>query len=309
MMKEGVKLYKNNITGDFGMKYLPDGLRREYDFLIRNNPDIEELKHPLINFSDVLRAYFILIHYFTDTTSDDEAENMLVGIRSTDLLYSALTRQIVSICRIPKYTNPLDICATLFFGLVKNHSLNDGNKRTALLILLYQLYLYGYNPIAPKKEFEKLVLSVAEDSLNTVYQSYYRKFKKDNDWKIRVISFALKKKMVSKKDNSYHMAPTMKEFCAALDHYGITYTVENSKVRFSYISSGKWFVFKDNERNYSIPFNGWTRTVGAKTARDVLDNLGLYEQFPTYQDLMNGVEPLYTLVDDFKEPLRRLKDK
>jgi len=175
MMKEGIKLYKNNITGDFGMKYLPDDLKREYDFLIRNNPDIEELKHPLINVSDVLRAYFILIHYFTDPESSNEPEKMLVGIRDMNLLISALCRQVVSLKGKMKYTKPLDICATLFFGLAKNHSLSDGNKRTSLLVLLYQLYLYGYFPTAPKKDFEGLVLSVAEDSLDTKYSIYYIK--------------------------------------------------------------------------------------------------------------------------------------
>lgn len=207
-----------------------------------------------------------------------------------------------------KYTNPLDICSTLFFGLVKNHSLNDGNKRTALLILLYQLYLYGYNPTAPQKMFEKLVLSVAEDNLHIVYRSYYRKFKKEDDWKIRVISFALKK-MVTKKDNSYHVSLTMKGFCTALEKLGVKYTMENGKVRFSYKMPGKWNIIKVGEKKYTIPFNGWTRTVGARTARDVLDNLGLYEQFPTYKDMINGSDPLYSLVDNFKEPLRRLKDK
>lgn len=290
------------------MKYLPDDLKREYDYFIRNHPDIPEINHPLINLSDVFRAYFILIHYFTDNSSSDALEKILPGIRSVDLLASALGRQTVSFGGHQKYRDPIDICATLFFGLVKNHSLNDGNKRTALLILLYQLQLFGFLPTAPKKDFEKLVLSVAASNLKETYRGYYRKFKKQNDWEIQVISFALKK-MINKKNNSYHISPTMKDFCAALENQGVTYTQENGKIRFSYTIPGKWLFMRETERNYSVSFGGWTRIVGAKTARETLQALGLYEQFPSYQSLFDDSDPLYELVDNFSEPLRRLKDK
>lgn len=293
---------------DTAMKYLPNDLKREYEFQIRNNPDLEGLEHPLINLSDTFRAYFILVHYFTDSSSEEETERMLVGIRSVDLLASALSRQIVSFEGRLKYRDPLDICATLFFGMVKNHSFSDGNKRTSLLILLYQLHLFGYVPTAPKKEFEKLVISVAKDSLSTDYRSYYRKFKKADDQQIKAIAFILRR-MVSKKDNSYHISPTTKEFCVALEKLGVTCFQENGKLKFSYLPAGKWRFLQPQEKNYYIPFGGWTRTIGAKTARDTLQALELYDQFPSYKDLLEGADPLYELTDNFKEPLRRLKDK
>ena len=195
-----------------------------------------------------------------------------------------------------------------FFGLVKNHSFSDGNKRTALLILLYQLQLYGYIPTAPKKEFEKLVLSVAEGSIERDYRSYYRKFKKLDDSVIKTISFALKR-MTNKKDNSYHVAPTMKEFCAALQNQNVVCSQENGKVKFTYKRKGTWRQLIPREKNYSIPFGGWTRTVGPRTAREVLQALDLYDQFASYKSLLEGDDPLYELTDNFKEPLRRLKDK
>lgn len=294
--------------GDTELKYLPNDLKREYDFTVRNNPDLPGLTHPLINLSDVFRAYFILIHYFTDASSSDKSESIMPGIRSVDLLASALSRQITSFGSHRKYTHPIDICATLFFGLVKNHSLNDGNKRTSLLILLYQLQLFGYLPIASKKEFEKLVLSVAANDLHEKYRSVYRKFKKCDDWQVQVISYILKR-MVAKKDNSYHISPTMKEFCVALEKYGVTYELENGKIRFSFVHPGKWIFVPETQKKYTIPFGGWTRTVGAKTARDTLRALDIYDQIPSYQCLFEEVDPLYELVDNYREPLRRLKDK
>ncbi len=289
------------------MKYLPLELKQEYIRLTELYPDRPELAHPFINLSDAFRAYFILADYFTDQSCGEERERMLIGVRSVDLLDSALGRQIVSFCGITKYTRPLDVCATLFYGMVKNHSFSDGNKRTALLLLLYQLYLYGYMPSSPKKDFENLVVSIADNSISEKYH-VYKKFKKKDDPIIQTISFLLRK-MVKKKDNTYHVSPTMREFCEALRSYNVNYKIENGKVHFSYNGSGIWEKLIQKQSNYSINFGGWTRTVGAKTAREVLCSLHLYDQFSTYQDLLNGSEPFYTLIDDFKEPLKRLKDK
>lgn len=95
---------------------------------------------------------------------------MLIGVRDTNLLGSAIGRQNIRFGGKTKYTDKIDICATLFFGLVKNHSFSDGNKRTALLILLYQLGLFGYMPNVSQKKFEKLVVSVAANKIPTDYK-------------------------------------------------------------------------------------------------------------------------------------------
>ncbi|MGN0995499.1 MAG: hypothetical protein ACI4PG_01175, partial [Candidatus Ventricola sp.] len=67
-------------------------VEKEYQRLLAQHPDIPEINHPYINISDTLKAYFALVDYFTDPSSN-VTETMLVGIRSIDLLYSALTRQ------------------------------------------------------------------------------------------------------------------------------------------------------------------------------------------------------------------------
>jgi death-on-curing protein len=290
------------------MQHLPIELKREYEYLTRNHPDIEGLKHPFLNLSDAFSAYFILIHYFTDASTDEEQETMMVGIRSIDLLASALGRQNITFCGKRKYTTPLDICATLFFGMVKNHSFNDGNKRTALLLLLYQLQLFGYYPKATKRQFESLVLHVAEGSIEKQYPKIYRKHKKTDDPIVKTISDLLKS-MTTKKNNTYHVAPTMKTFCTALESRGVTYKLDNGKIKFTYQVPGKWRFYSPKSYTFSISFHGWTRTVGAKTARDTLNALHIYDQYATYKDIFNGSESLYDLVDNFKEPLRRLKDK
>lgn len=289
------------------LKYLPGDLKAEYFRLVRKCSTIEALHHPLITVEDVLRAYFILADYFTDDSSGAQKESMLVGLRSEELLASALSRQIVSFDGKTKYSNPIDICSTLFFGLVKNHAFLDGNKRVSLLILLYQLFLFGYIPNVPEKEFEKLVVSVAA---NKIDRGVLKKFMTDKliaDKEVHAISYLLRR-MVKKKDSSYHIAATAKAFCDALAKANVSAELDNGKLKFRRQIKKSW-PFKDEIVSYSIVFGGWSRVIGAKTAREILQNLKLYDQYPSYQDFLNGSEPLYQMIQQFEGPLRRLKDE
>lgn len=292
---------------ELGMKYLAPELLAEYERISKDCEDIPGLAPPYVNVSDTLKAYFILADYFTDTSSGSEVECMLVNVRSIDLLASALSRQVVSYGGKQKYSEPLEICSTLFFGMVKNHAFSDGNKRTALLILLYQLGQYNYMPAAPVTDFERLVLAVASSTLSTKYPYDYKKAKKKDDPNVATITLVLRK-LTKKKDNTYHLAPTFKEFCAALNNQNVACNVKNDKMHFSRKIKKTWFG-KMQEVNYSVPFAGWTRTVGAKTARDILKHLELYDPFASYQELIDGKEPMYALIEKFEGPLRRLKDE
>ena len=288
------------------MNNLPKDLKNEYEYYSKNNADIKGIAHPLINISDTLRAYFILAHYFTDASSDCQ-EKMLIGVRDINLLGSAISRQNISFDGKTKYTDKIDICATLFFGLVKNHSFADGNKRTALLILLYQLGLFGYIPTAPQKDFEKLVVSVAANKIHIDYKNEYKKCKRADDPIVKTISRLLRK-MVKRKDHTYHISPTMKEVCDSLEKYGVTYKMIGTKLHFERKVKRYWF-WREKTYQYTASFSGWTRSVGADTSRKILKNLNLYDEFANYQDFFEGKDAMYQLVDEFSGPLRRLRDK
>lgn len=303
------------------MKYLREDLRIEYERYAKEYTDIPELSSPFINISDVLRAYFILADYFTDTSANVAVEQMLIGVRSMDLLISALGRQSASFGGVTKYNEPLEICATLFFGLVKNHAFSDGNKRTALLTLLYQLDCYGYYPKAAAKEFEKLVVAIAANELEKNYHKQWKavepRYKTDannnTDQCVRVI-YRLLKKMTQKKDNSYHIDMTARDLIDAINSIPLcSAEVDGTKIKLSRRINRKAFGFlpwtNKTELNYSIPFGGYTRTIGAGTARDVLNNLDLYDQYPDYASFASGSDPRYMLIQQFEGPLRRLKDK
>ena len=161
------------------MRFRDACIQAEYDRLIKEIDEIAALACPLVGMHDALYAYFALADYFTDP-ANGEVEDMLVGLRSADLLGSALGRQAVSFCGEVKYRDPLDIAATLFFGMVKNHPFSDGNKRTALLLLLWGLYRFGYRPIGSGEAFEALVLAVAAGTLATAYPCAWQASPKDD---------------------------------------------------------------------------------------------------------------------------------
>ena len=299
--------YEDKVSGENReMHFYNKDLEKEYIRLSSLYPDIPNLNSPLMNMSDALKAYFALADYFTDESSEN-VESMLVGLRSDDLLYSALGRQNVSFGGRVKYTAPIDICSTLFFGMVKNHSFSDGNKRTALLLLLYQLDQYGFYPNCTVKEFEKMVVAVAANTLPTKFDNIWKKYKKFEDPEVKTIAHMLRR-MTKKKDHSYHLDISFSDMAKALEKFGVTPEVYGGKIHFQR-TVYKGFFKKEKLLKFSIVFGGWTRCLGAQRARDILTNLELYDQFPDYQTFIDGQEPYYTLIQNFEGPLRRLKDE
>ena len=308
-------MYDNNVKycqsycvmEDVVMKYLTDDLKQEYFRITKRLPDIEGFDAPYINVSDVLRAYFVLVDYFTDKSSGKDIEGVYVGIKDENLLASAVGRQRVEFGGHIKYTSPFEICSALFISLTKNHPFVDCNKRTALLVLLYELDRFGYMPISKKSEFENMVVSLAANNLKLTYRRIANKYKHDEDWQLKIIAYNLKK-MTAKKNSSYHVSITMRDFCHRLEELGVIYEQQNTKIKFTRIIPAKW-IWGKKELNYTAPFHGWTRTVGPGTARDILDGIGMYNEFPNYESLFSDVDPLYKLIEEFEIPLRRLKDK
>lgn len=293
-----LKIRENNV------EYLPKELKGEFEYAMKQCSDLD-IDQNFINISDVLKAHFILADYFTDASSGLETERMLVGVRSYDLLGSAIGRQTVEYCGKKKYTEQIEICSTLFYGLVKDHSFHDGNKRTALLILLYQLQLYGYYPKPNFKEFERLVLAIADNSLSKRYDHIWKKFSKGEDCEIKTTAYIVKR-LVVKKNNSYHLSITTKDFCSILKKNGVSYVLDGQKIRLHrevrrFMGTEKY--------TYFINFYGWTRPVKVKMARDTLAALHLDGEYPSFESLSNGYGNIYKTICDFEMPLRRLKDK
>lgn len=102
------------------------------------------------------------------------------GIKDKNMLESAVSRQLVGSGTYYKYSDIYLNCATLVFGLVKNHSFHNGNKRIGFLALIKHLYLNGnvLRPNLQHKEIFELLRLLASSSLIVHAEQYFKSFYK-----------------------------------------------------------------------------------------------------------------------------------
>ncbi len=163
------------------MRNLIPTLAKEYQRWRKEVGD-EEPYHGerIIGIHDVLKAHFLIADYFYKQGEGIGG----VGPKSLDLLHSAVGRQLVQYDGRIKWTDPFDICATLFFGLIKNHPFHDGNKRTAFLVALYHLKeKIGHVAKVGQKDFERFTVDVTSDKLSNYRQ--YDKVRRKEDPAVR----------------------------------------------------------------------------------------------------------------------------
>lgn len=95
----------------------------------------EKMELQTIEAEDVLAIHEILVSDFA--ASNDPISP--AGVRSVDLLQSAVSRQHTSFGGKLKYPAPIPNAATLLYGLCNDHPFHNGNKRTALVSMLVHL--------------------------------------------------------------------------------------------------------------------------------------------------------------------------
>ena len=87
------------------------------------------------------------------------------GIRDHGLLESALETPFQSFGGVELYPTIQAKAARLGFGLIKNHSMIDGNKRLGAHGMLVFLTLNGIELSYTQKELYEVILSIASNNL------------------------------------------------------------------------------------------------------------------------------------------------
>jgi death-on-curing family protein len=87
------------------------------------------------------------------------------GVRSADLLESAVHRQHTSLGDQLKYPTVVMAAAALLHSLVLNHAFHNGNKRTALVSMLVLLDENGLMLTCDEKQLFRIVLRLAQHEL------------------------------------------------------------------------------------------------------------------------------------------------
>lgn len=88
------------------------------------------------------------------------------GIRDEGMLDSALSNPFQSFGGEELYPSIQAKAARLCFGLVKNHSMIDGNKRLGAHVMLVFLALNGYELTYSQKELSDIILALASGEIS-----------------------------------------------------------------------------------------------------------------------------------------------
>jgi len=259
---------------------------------------------------DVLRAHFLVANHFYL-----EGRGLGgIGPRDIGLLYSAVNRQCVAFGDKVKWTDRFDICATLFYGLIKNHAFYDANKRTAFLSVLYQLHRNGRCPSVSEKQFEDFTVEIAEDNLTRYARFREIVHKGDPDAAVKFISHFLRKN--TRQIDKAHYSITYRELQAILNRYGFSLEnphgnyidvvrVERQRRLFGLLPEREARI-----RVGQIGFPRWTAQVGKGALKSVREVAKLTAKDGVDSgSFFKGLDPMQTLITTYHEPLMRLSER
>lgn len=141
-----------------------------------------------IGLHEVLQAHFLLVDFFFDVGEGIGG----IGPKNLNLLHSALARQFAEFGGKSKWNDRIQICASLMYGLIKNHPFHDTNKRTAFLTSILHLQKIGRTPIISHQEFEDFTVDISDDKLSS-YPGYDAFEGSRSDGDVAFIAHFLKK--------------------------------------------------------------------------------------------------------------------
>ena len=255
---------------------------------------------------DVLRAHFLIADYFYG----EEYGIAGVGPRDANLLHSAIYRQFVSFGGKDKWNTPYERCATLVFGLIKDHPFHDANKRTGLLVLLFFLNKHGKIPTVNQKVLENFVVDIAKNQLHK-HRRYKDFQRKSVDPEVLFIADYLRRK--SRKRDSKYYEVTYRELDKLLNSFDCC--LSNPHNNFidvcKIVNKKKILGLGKTEKKMikvaQIGFPSWKKSVGKGAIRTVRNATDLTPQKGVDSArFFHGVDPLNTLIDDYQRILERL---
>jgi len=233
-----------------------------------------------------------------------------IGPREPNLLHSAVYRQFTGFDGKDKWETSYERCATLVFGLVKDHPFHDANKRTALLVLLYFFNRTKRAPIVGQKELEDFIVDIAEDKLKQ-----YRRLKalelRTDDPEVYFIADYLRRN--SRPLDKHFYTITYKELDACLRRFDFCLhnphknfidvcKIEHSRGIFGFGKPKTKF-----DKVAQIGFPGLKRQVGKGAISTVRKEAKLTpENGVDSESFYRGTDPLYALIAEYSGPLERL---
>lgn len=290
------------------MKHIHPKLYADYQKWL---PSLGEPSYPgafeCLSTDEVLRAHYLLCDYFV---SEGEAI-AAAGPRDKTLFLSAIDRQVVGFGDSKKWTDPIHIAASLFYGLVKNHPFHDGNKRTGLLCTLHQLIKNKRIPVAKQRDFERLAVDTASGAIKN--DKRFRGYVKAGDPEVRIIAHYLRK--YTRLEDKRLYVITFNQLKTILAKHGFMLEGPDNNhvdiVKYEVKTSFLGLMHRKDRRLVAqVGCPRMTAEVNQKALKTVLRQTGLTpENGYDSQVVFKEADPLTALIEVYREPLRRLRDK
>lgn len=264
----------------------------------------------ILTIDEVLRIYEILVEDFAD--SDDPISPS--GVRSLDLLESAIARQQTAIGSISKYSTPVENASTLLYGICNNHPFHNGNKRTALVSMLVHL---DKNKLTlrhtSQKDLYNFMIDVANHTLGEG-----RNDRRKNTGKIKSSDEEMRKiiKWISKRTDKVTRGEkqiTYKQLEKILKKHGYDFeNPRNNSIDIVRISEKRVGVLRKRLQKVSIkigniPFPGENRDVALRHIKFVRKICNLREEDGVDSvSFYNYIEVISSFVNRYRKLLNNL---
>lgn len=267
------------------------------------------ISHKTIGIIDVLRAHYLIVDFFAVEHNEGVGG---VGPKNLNLLHSTLSRQFSGYDGKVKWKTEMEVCASLFWGLIKNHAFHDVNKRTAVLSLFYHLVKIKRYPNEPHKVYEQLAICVAANTLDE-YPTY-RKYNGKLDSEVLFIADFLLHHTRKMEKTEYKISYRQLDQILRKYKFGLVNPDRNQidLVKFSDETVGllnRKTIIRE-KRITSIGFPGWTRQVNVDAAKQVRRLTGLtHDNGYDSETFYHEADSLPVLINEFQGLLKKLADK
>lgn len=263
-----------------------------------------------LSVEEILRIHEILVENFLDTNDPISP----AGVRSNQLLESAVSRQWTGLGEVLKYPAPIQNASTLLYGICGDHPFHNGNKRTALVAMLAHLdknKLRLYH--TTQKELYDFMLKIASHMLGEHRDKRRRKSprRRSSDEEVMAIISWLSKRVEKvtrgEKEISYRDLKTI------LQRFG--YFFNNPKnnsidiVKLEMRTKGliRKKEIETHKRIGNIPYPGEHRSVSVKDIKNVRRICRLREEDGVDSDAFyDDTAVLHGFVNIYRKVLRYL---
>lgn len=262
-----------------------------------------------LSYEEVLDAHFCIADFFVREGYGLGG----VGIKDINIFVSTVERQFTGFEEYTVYETAYEQIATLCYGIIKNHPFYDGNKRTAFLCTLLQLHKMGRIIKVAEKEFEDLMVDIADGAILKKSALKGMVKKRLSHPEIRFLGRYLEKN--SRKRDRMTKTIKFRQLRQIVESNGFTFRNPNKgSIDLVHIetTTKTRFLFGDKVEKKetvlaTIAYHGEGVDVPENTVKEIRQRCGLTDQDGfDVEVLLRDAQPTFQLIKSYKAALQNL---